>query len=277
MINTLQNFKNNELINPPDWLLESTILLVQTGSHAYGISTKDSDIDIYGVCIPPIEYLFPHTTGEILGFGRQIKRFDQFQQEGIIGPDKKTYDVSIYNIAKFFQLCLDNNPNMIDVLFVPNDCILHQTEIGKHILENNRLFLHKGCYYKFMGYAHSQWKKIKNKNPIGKRKQVVDEFGFDLKYASHLVRLALECEQILAHRDLDLRCYTDILKNIRKGLCPLREIEVWFDAKKEYLEKLYNESKLRYGPDEPEIKKLLISCIESKYGDLQQFVFPKLQ
>lgn len=168
----------SELTTAPDFIKSDTQFLCKMGSHAYGINGPGSDIDIYGFCIPPLQYLLPHTTGHIEGFGRQQNNFEQFQVDHIKN-NEELYDVSIYNIAKFLHLCMDNNPNMIDCLFVPDDCIIYASPIADLILRNRHLLLHKGCYFRFMGYAESQWKKIRNKNPVGKRKIVVDTYGFD--------------------------------------------------------------------------------------------------
>jgi uncharacterized protein len=69
----LQKLYKEKLITPPKWLPDNTCYMVVMGSHAYGVNSSDSDFDIYGVCIPPKDLVFPHTAGEIPGFGRQIQ------------------------------------------------------------------------------------------------------------------------------------------------------------------------------------------------------------
>lgn len=261
--------KLSDLKTAPDFIKSDTQFLCRMGSHAYGINGPNSDIDIYGFCVPPIEYLLPHTAGHIEGFGRQQNSFEQFQVDHI----EESYDISIYNIAKFLHLCMDNNPNMIDCLFVPDDCIIYKSPISDLILKNRNLFLHKGCYFRFMGYSASQLKKIKNKNPEGKRKVIVDKFGYDVKYGSHLYRLADECEQILKTENLDLRQSKNEMTNIRNGLWSLEKLENWFKNKEMELKELYETSNLRHGPDENLIKNLLIECLEIKFGNLKQFTF----
>lgn len=270
--NLLLALERRKIIQPPLWLTDNTQYLVQMGSRAYGIETDDSDIDLYGWTIPPIEHLLPHTIGEIRGFGRQLQRFEQYTEDHIfVGSNE--YDISIYNVAKFFQLCMENNPNMIDALFVPPECVLFSTPIGEAVRFERQKFLHKGCYHKFLGYAHSQMKKIKNKNPQGKRKAIVDKFGFDTKYASHLYRLANECEQILRTGDLDLKESSDYMRYIRSGNVSLESLEDWFEAKKIELESLYQSSPLRHSPDENFIKWLLERTIRRFHGHLSSFKF----
>lgn len=158
---------DKKLIHPPGWLEDNVMYEVIMGSMAYGVSQDSSDMDIYGWCIPPKSKIFPQLEGLIPGFD-EIQGFDQFQQHHIkdidaVGGKGRDYDISIFNIVKYFKLLMDNNPNIIDSLFVPLDCILHSTEVGNLVRDSRRLFLHKGSFHKFLGYAHSMLHKIGNK------------------------------------------------------------------------------------------------------------------
>lgn len=136
---------------------------VVTGSVSYGVSNDMSDMDIVGICIPHKNIIFPHLNGEIMGFGRQTKRFEQWQQHHVM-YNNKNHDMTVFNIVKFFQLAMENNPNIIDVLFTPRRCVLHTTNVGNILKDNRKEFLHKGSWYKFKGYAYSQLNKLKDKN-----------------------------------------------------------------------------------------------------------------
>jgi len=175
------------------------------GSTAYGVSDDTSDMDIYGFCMPPKNILFPYENGHIVGFGKKPENFKQFQQHHIIdkGRDKE-YDISIYNIVKFFNLCMENNPNMVDALFVPTRCILHSTQVGEYVRENRKLFLSKRVWHKFKGYAFSQLHKMKNKHlkdfvemcieynmpfdlPLKEMLDIMKEKGASDDYCAHMV------------------------------------------------------------------------------------------
>ena len=264
-----------KLITPPKHLKNSTQYEVMMGSIAYGVSSDNSDIDIYGFSIPPKETIFTHLAGHIPGFGKKPNGFDQFQQHHILDKtDNKEYDIVIFNIVKFFQLCMINTPNMVDCLFVPQRCILHITKIGMMVRENRKLFLHKGSYHKFKGYAYGQLHKmnIKKPNPGSKRYDMVQQYGFDCKFAYHIVRLIDECEQILVKGDLDLENNKEQLKSIRRGEWKKEQIVEYFHMKEATLEKLYTTSKLQHGPDENKIKTLLINCLEQYYGSLNNIL-----
>lgn len=271
MSSYVQMLEKKGLAHPPQWLSSNIMYECVMGSVAYGVSNDFSDCDVYGFTIPKKDMVFPHLQpGYIEGFGRQIKRFEQYQESHIkdVGAEKE-YDLTIYNIIKYFQLLMDNNPNMVDSLFVPADCIIHCSQVGNMVRDQRRLFLHKGCWHKLKGYAHSQIHKASTKEPIGKRKETKERFGWDVKFGYHCVRLMDEAEQILAYGDLDLRRNSEQLKAIRKGEMSEQEVLKWFSEKELQLEKLYNESKLPWGPPEDKIRQLLMDCLEHHYGTLE--------
>lgn len=273
MPSVTQHLTDLGLIRPPKFLPINVMYETLMGSIAYGCSTDDSDRDVYGFCIPLKDEVFPHLAGEILGFGTPPKRFEQFQQahirdESALGGKGAEYDLSIYNIVRYFTLCMECNPNMIDSLFTPQDCVLHLTRVGSLVREQRRLFLHKGCWPRFKGYAYSQLHKMRGKEPIGKRKALHEEFGFDVKFAYHVVRLLGECEQMLIEGDMDLRRNREHLKAIRRGEVSQVDILNWASDKERQLEQLYVDSKLPAVPDEARIKALLLNCLEEHYGKL---------
>jgi predicted nucleotidyltransferase len=269
----LDSLVKKKLITPPKFLPESVAYLTIMGSEAYGVSSGDSDKDVYGFCIPPKDDVFPHLRGEILGFGRQINRFEQWQEHHI--QDEKTeYDFAVFSIVKYFQLAMENNPNMLDSLYTPQRCVLHTTQIGQMVRDSRTMFLHKGCVPKLKGYAYSQLHKmdIKNPEPGSKRAEDIEKHGYDTKFAYHVVRLLLQCEQILVEHDLDLERHREQLKAIRRGEWTVEQIKDFFQSKEKHLEDLYHSSTLPYKPDEDKIKQLLLSCLEQYYGTLKNAI-----
>lgn len=271
----LKRLQDKGLVNPPSWLEQNVQYACIMGSVAYGCSSDTSDMDVYGFTIPPKNLIFPHLSGEIMGFGTAGPRFEQWQEHHVLDKEaSQEYDLTIYSIVKFFDLCMDNNPNMLSALNVPQRCVLECTKIGQMMRDERDQFLHKGSYHKFRGYAYSQISKIKNgsnsSNP--KRKASIEEFGFDVKFAYHVVRLALEAEQILVEQHLDVDKNGEVFKSIRRGEWSLEKIIDWFNEKEKHLEELYAKSTLRHSPDEDFIKNLLINCLEEHYGNLENAV-----
>lgn len=262
------------MIKPPKWLPGNVQYETIMGSVAYGVSSDTSDVDVYGWAIPLKEDIFPHLRGEIVGFGHQAKRFEQYQDHHVEDRDAlaghgRTYDLTIFGIVKFFALAMENNPNIIDSLFTPVTCILHSTRVGNLVRENRCLFLHKGAWPKFKGYAYSQLHKLAIKQPQGKRAELIRRHGFDTKFGYHVVRLISEVEMILMEGDIDLQRNNEQLKAIRRGEWTEARLRQWFAEKESHLERAYAESSLRATPDEDRIKALLINCLEEHYGSLE--------
>lgn len=276
----VQQLTDRNLIRPPRFLPKNIHYETLMGSVAYGVSSDTSDSDIYGFCIPEKDMVFPHLRGEIPGFGSQTPRFEQWQEHHVLdkqalGGKGRTYDFSIYSIVKYFQLCMENNPNMIDSLFTPQSCVLHITAVGAIARENRRLFLHKGAWHKFKGYAYSQLHKMNSKQPPeGKRRDLVEAYGYDVKFAYHVVRLLDEVEQILTEGDIDLQRNREQLKSIRRGEWTQQDIVDHFSRKERDLESLYTACKLPHSPPEDRIKQMLMECLEHHYGSIADCIVP---
>lgn len=266
--------------NHPKWLDTSIHYATIMGSQAYschnevGVKTpRGSDMDIYGFCVPPKEMIFPHLSGNIRGFGKEPPNFEQFQQHHIENKgDRKEYDVAIFGIVKYFQLLMENNPNMIDSIFTPESCVLHMTDMGKMVKDGRHLFLSKIVKTKMGAYAYSQLRKLSaNVHASGEsRKESIATYGYDLKKSYHTIRLVLQAEQILTEHDLDLGRNAEILKDIRAGNWTLEEVQDYFSQKEKILDELYHTSTLQLRPNEDAIKQLLINCLEHHYGSLSK-------
>lgn len=264
-----------KLIHPPKWLPANCHYLAIVGSESYGANIAgSSDKDIQGFCIPPKEDIFPHLKGEISGFGNQHQRFNVWQQHHISTPQAE-YDFGVYSIVKFFDLAMNNNPNILDVLCVPTNCVVHATPIGQLVRDNRKLFFHAGCFQKFKGYAFAQMAKIESgsnrSNP--KRQETIDRVGYDTKFLMHVVRLALECEQLLLTGDLILNRDSQTLLSVRRGDWTLEQGKKWWEQKERDLETAYANCKvLPHVPDEAAIKELLMNCLEMHYGSLDTVI-----
>lgn len=282
MSNIVQQLTDKKLIETPPWMPLNTMYLTIMGSHAYGVadtSVRDKipDYDVYGFAIPPKDQIFRHLAGYIEDFGVAPPKFEQYQKHHIFDEDGnggkgKEWDLNIFGIIKFFELCRQNNPNMLDSLFTPENCVIHCTEIGQMVRDNRRIFLSKEAWKKFRGYAQSQLKKMNDKNPIGKRREIIEKHGYDIKFAYHILRLFDEAEQILLDGDIDLQRAREPMKAIRRGDWTAEEVRNWAMEKEKALEVAYVNCKLPARPDEKEVKKLLIKCLESHYGSIDNCV-----
>lgn len=268
----IKQLRDKSIVSPPSFVTDNIIYEARIGSIAYGVSNDTSDNDIYAITIPPKKNVFPHLNGDIIGFGTQTEQFQQWQQHHVL-CDKKSYDLTAYGIVNCFRLFISNNPNMLDFLFTPDSYVTFATRIGNIIRGNRHKFLSKKCFNKFKNYSFSQMKKIKEKKfSDSTRKENVEKHGYNTKYAYHLVRLLLECEEILMEHNLTLNRNIQILRSIRDGEWTLEQINDFFMKKEAGLEEVYSKSTLRIVPDEEAIKEILFSCLEQHYGSLEKCV-----
>lgn len=273
-----------KILRCPEWLPSTVQYETIMGSVAYGANLEEkSDVDLYAVVIPPKDKIFPHLSGKIYGFDK-FDIFESYQQTKIT-TEKESFDLTIYGIVRYFALCIENNPNMIDSLFTPIHCVRKLTQAGEILRDNRRLFLSKLCYSKFRGYAFSQLSKIKMlDNPNISLLDVYKSVKYsarlektnqtiDWKFAYHIVRLLLEAEQILRDNDLELARDGQFLKSIRQGYMTVDEILVWFGDKEKYLDKLCQESVLPSRPDREKIRKVLCDCLACVYENLDEVIY----
>ncbi|ALM49818.1 nucleotidyltransferase [Flavobacterium psychrophilum] len=163
---TIEYLKNNDLI------LFETI----SGSRSFGLDTPTSDTDIKGVFFMPKDKFFG---------------FDYIPQ---ISND--TNDIVYYEIGRFIELLTKNNPNILEILATPEDCILYKHPLMDELKIGN--FLSKLCKDSFAGYAMTQIKKargLKKKivNPLPKGKKNLLDFCYILNgYDSILLATWLE-------------------------------------------------------------------------------------
>lgn len=132
-----------------------------SGSRAYGLDTPTSDTDIKGVFYLPKSYYYG------------------LHGDYIPQISNTTNDVVYYELGRFVELLLQNNPNIMELLATPPDKILY-----KHPLMNqfkSEWFVSKLCQKTFAGFALSQIKKSRglNKkivNPLPKDKKSILDF-----------------------------------------------------------------------------------------------------
>ncbi|MFY0483030.1 DNA polymerase beta superfamily protein [Flavobacterium sp. PLA-1-15] len=151
---TIQDLKSQNLI----------LFEVISGSKSFGLNTPTSDTDIKGVYYLPKEKFYG------LEYIPQVAN--------------ATNDEVYYEIGRFVELLLKNNPNILELLATPEDCILYKHPLMEQLQLKD--FLSKLCKDSFAGYAITQIKKargLKKKivNPMAKEKKSLLDFCYVLQ------------------------------------------------------------------------------------------------
>ena len=113
-----------------------------SGSRAYGTNLPHSDTDLRGVFVLPEAEFFG------LAYVPQIANY--------------TNDEVFYELRRFVELLLKNNPTVLELLGTPADCILYQHPLFGQFKAVD--FLSKLCRQSFAEYAVAQIRKAQGLN-----------------------------------------------------------------------------------------------------------------
>lgn len=219
------------------------ILETIAGSHLYGTNHANSDIDIRGIAIEPINC--------IIG----LEKFEQYEHP--------VEDYVVWGLKKFVNLALNNNPNVLDILFAPpNKWRLANSTYWYPIYDIRHEFLSKGVQKTFTGYAYGQLQKLKNGR--SNRELLVAMHGYDTKDACHLIRLLFKAGEILTTGDYnpelsygDLSFCKDVLNGKYELLYLVTLAEELLELTKEIVTEL---------PDKPN-RTLVENVVMNTYKD----------
>ena len=170
---------------------EGTILRTEVGSGAHGIAIEGTDDrDEMGICIEPAGYVIGLKEGEGgVAFGQYAARTQPEHQRS--GPGD--LDVVVYSLRKWMKLALGGNPSVLIPLFVPTESVVSIREYGLHLREQADRIISRRAGYQFLGYLNNQRESmIGLRKPKVNRPELIAQYGFDVKYASHAVRLGYQ-------------------------------------------------------------------------------------
>lgn len=130
----------------------AVILRCIAGSRAYGTHHSKSDTDIRGVfMVPQHAYL-----------GMKPPPTQVSDAKG---------DIVYYTLRRLLDLAAQANPNILELLYTPSDCILKCQPLGQMLLEKRALFVTQKVQDTYVGYARAQIKKASGQNKWVNRPQ----------------------------------------------------------------------------------------------------------
>ncbi len=155
------------------------ILRCLVGSQAYGTATAGSDEDFKGIFVPP--------RSSLIGVKPQKPTITHSQD-----------DVS-YSLRHFVSLSMRCSPNILELLYCDTDHIMVSSDEGNELRKNRDLFLTKQCIKPYVNYAKEQL-MLASKKPQNRgrgRTELIEQFGYDTKFALHTIRLLESAIEIL--------------------------------------------------------------------------------
>lgn len=108
-------------------------------------------------------------------------------------------DLVAYSLRKFLRLATKGNPTVLLPLFAPADAVLACSPLGAELRELGPVFLSRLAVARFLGYMRGQRDRMTGggrRSKVPNRPELVARFGYDVKYASHALRLAYQGREI---------------------------------------------------------------------------------
>ena len=217
-------------MNIKEWVQHNTIHRITAGSRLYGTAREDSDVDTRGVCLAPTEALlglsqfkqYQGDSGDDFVI-YELRRFCSLALAAnpnildILMTPEHMWQVSSTQWATIYKHRTSFLSQKVRYTFSG-----YAVSQLKRIQRHRRWLIdppdHKPTQIEFGGVwdgatfqfpkiarereyrsAHEKWKNyqrwLKERNP--KRATLEREFGYDVRHASHLVRLMLQCTELL--------------------------------------------------------------------------------
>lgn len=252
---------------PP--LPETTILMVEVGSTAHGTGIPGGeDHDQLAVVV--------ETPDQVIGLddkGFQTV-MQRTQPEGVrSGPGD--IDRTLHSLRRFIRLAASGNPSILMTLWAP---VEYTTPLGEELQALGEAFVGRHVVPRYRGYMQSQAMRLlglrgggHGKRGGGQREELVNEFGFDTKYAMHCSRLGFQCIELLTTGKLDLPIQgepADWLRSVRRGDV---DFDDWWNRSLELdaqLESLETDDGFRSEPDRARIDAWSIAAHQRTWADL---------
>lgn len=198
------------------------ILQALVGSTVHGTAVANTDDrDEMGICIEPPE--------KVVGLQHFETMVYRTQPEGVrSGPGD--LDLTIHTLRKFARLAAKGNPSILLPLYVQRPALIGKVHpMGHKLRELRAMFLSKHVGKSFLGYLIAQKERLmgdRGQKRV-KREDLIEQYGFDTKYAGHIIRLAHQGIEMMTTGHLSLpmrRAESEEVVGVRTGKFTLQQV-----------------------------------------------------
>lgn len=239
------------------------ILECVVGSTLHGTSVDDGleDLDLMSILI--------ESPKEFIGFSAVDTWVERTKPNGV-RSEAGDVDRSIYGLRKYLRLALKGNPTILLALFVPPEFKRGNDDArGRALQALAPQIVSKQVYGPWRGYMKQQHERLlglRGQRNVT-RPELVDKYGYDTKYAGHIIRLGAQGIEILTTGRMTLPMKAEdrqLVLQVRTGKYTLAEVSKLIIAAEEGIEKAYAESPLPLWPNRKLVEEWMMDTyIES--------------
>jgi len=247
----------------------ATILRGLVGSTVHGLNVNDGieDRDEMGVCIEPLEAAMSLWAP-----------FEQFiyrsaaEREGRSGARSMAgdLDLTIYSLRKWMRLALKGNPTILLLMFTPNDQLVHCDQLGSELRALAPLIISRRVQGPYLGYLQAQKQRLTGERGQKNihRPELEEMYGFDTKYAMHMLRLGFQGVELLTTGRLSLPMREperSFLLDVRRGKISQQKCLTRAGELEQELSDLASTSLLPEEPDEARVEKWVLDAYRKRW------------
>lgn len=163
------------------------------------------------------------------------------------GPAEEQFS---WELERFCELALRNNPNVLECLHSP--VVEHVDELGRELLSLRGAFLSRQAHQTFVRYAGGQRRKLDAD---------VRQYGHPRwKHAMHLLRLLTSCRNLLRSGELRIDVGEDRerLLAVKRGEVSWPDVESRMNRLQEEADQALDTTPLPAAPDHARVQDFLI-------------------
>lgn len=227
--------------------MKKIILEAVVGSTVHGTNVQDGleDLDLMAVAVEDQK--------TFTGFSATDTWTSRTKPMGV-RSEAGDVDWVCYGLRKYLNLALKGNPSILLALFAPMSHTQHITIEGGQLRLLSEKIVSKAAYMPFRGYMRQQHERLlglRGQRNVT-RPELVEAYGYDVKYAAHVVRLGLQGEELLSTGRLSLpmrEADRELCVRIRTGGFTLAAVSEQIITAERRLDAAYAASTLPERPD----------------------------
>lgn len=236
-----------------------TILRAPVGSTIHGLQLEGTDdLDEMGICIEDFS-----TVAGFSEFEQYIYRTAAEREGKQDAPSQPgDLDLTIYSLRKFLRLAMQGNPTILTLLFVPGSLCSVRDATGAQLQELAPKIISRQAGRRYLGYLESQRQRLLGERGQKKvnRPELEAKFGYDTKYAMHVLRLAVQGVELLTTGRLSfpMNDYRTYLREVREGKHQLQDVLTLVGEKERELKDLVDTGPLSESPDRDAVETWML-------------------